>query len=781
MSGMDALDRLLEPGRLWQGALAGDLLQRRLHLRELVPGTLLGAFRIERELGRGGMGIVYLATRADGAYAQQVAIKWLPVSPLDTVQSTQFRRERQILAQLNHPNIARLLDGGCSEDGHLWFALEHVEGLPIDRHAAAAGLDWQARVRLLLPVVEAVQCAHGQLLVHRDIKPDNVLVDGNGQAKLIDFGVAAMLADADVIHACTPGFASPEQLDGAPVNTASDIWQLGHLLACVLQATSTACPAPGIPADLHAIIAKAKAPQPEHRYPTTSALRADLHRLLHHQPVTARRAGLRHRLHLLLRAHPLGSAISAMVTLAFMATIAGFLLRLTHERDAARHAQLVSEQVNDYLLRDFLPGADPLQAGSSDASVADLSEHALDRIETRLGKQPEVAGRVAASLGDTLSNLGRLRAADRAFRLAIAYYTHAYGPRDERTLRTRLALEKNNIDPSNLPAADHHLQPLREEIRAALGPHSALLFEMDAYLARTAFLRDDFQTCRTRYQALLGRLVDGTPDEQAGVHIILGLCESRLGRWQQALAHARTAKDMNTRNFGADHPLTLETQIGIESALLGSGRYDEAVQVLRELLEKLDHRYGRNHPTTLTVAHDLGLAMTCAGQPEAAARWLRQVAASRGEVLGRQHPWHAMTESVLGMALVQAQQLPEAETILAQAKRDLGANGANLPYVQLALQQNEADLALAQGRASEAATRYRAALDTARKIYPDTARAVSVLRLGLGLALVRAGQSEEGQPLLQAALDALGSRADCRSRIFAEARKAVASGKKGGG
>lgn len=771
MTTPDTLDRLLEPGRLLGGALAEGMLREQLGVTELACGQMLGAFRIERELGRGGMGIVYLAARADGAYEQHVAIKWLPLSRLHAGHADRFRHERQIHARLRHPNIARLLDGGHSADGHLWFALEHVEGLPVDAHAASAGLDWRARVRLLLPVVEAVQFAHGRLLLHRDIKPDNVLVDSDGRPKLIDFGVAAWLLDAHAPSACTPGFASPEQQAGGATEVTSDIWQLGRLLHHVLLAEKPGQPAPAYPRDLAAIIAKATDPLPARRYASASALHDDLQRVLRHRPVSARPPRLPHRLHLLLRAHPFGTVGSLLAALAFAAMVAGFMLKLTRERDTAQHAQAVAEAVNAFLNRDFLPGADPLQGGSSDLSVAALSEHALDRVEPRLHDLPEVAGRVEMSLGRTLANLGHFKAARRAFSHAIEHFTAAYGAHDQRVLRSRLAREQVAIDPASLQAADQHLRVLRHDVLASPQPHAELLAEVDAQLARAAFLRDDFSLCEARYVALLPRLADAAPVTRADAYMGLGLCESRLGHWSLALAHARKARALDEHALGVDHPLTLETHIAIAAALIGLGHYDQATILLRDLLTRLDHRYGPLHPTTLTVTHDLGLAITCAGHPDQGAQWLRRAADGRAQTLGTQHPWYAMTESVLGMALLQGHHADEAAHALARARQALGTNAAATPYIQVTLLENEADLALAQGRPAEAARRYDTAIDAATKTYPAGYRRLSMLRLGLGLALVDEGHVMDGKALLRQSLQAVGQRPDCRGNQIAMARE----------
>lgn len=768
---MDTFDRLLTPGRLLCGALVDDLLRDHFGMAELEIGQNVGAFRIERELGRGGMGIVYLASRADGAYEQQVAIKWSPGSRPLAAQAERFRRERQIHAHLRHPNIARLLDGGRGDDGHLWFALEHVEGPPVDRHAAEAGMDWPARVRLLLPVIEAVQFAHGRLLVHRDIKPDNVLMDSDGRPKLIDFGVAGLLADETVADAFTPGFASPEQVAGAPADIASDVWQLGTLLHHVLAADTPRHPAPVCPRDLRAIIAKATASAPEQRYATAAALRADLRRLLRYRPVSARPPSLPHRLHLLVRAHPWGVSASVLATLAFAVTVIVFMLGLTRERDAARHAQTVAEAVNAFLDQDFLPGIDPLQGGASDVSVAELSERALDKLEARLQDLPEVAGQVGMSLGRTLANLGRFEAASRAFVLAAAYFSTAYGMADERTLRARLAQEHVDINQHSMTTADQRLKVLRADVLKSLGPTAGLLAEVDSQLARAAFLRDDFAVCESRYRALLPRLDGGDQVVLAQAHGGLSLCQSRLGHWDQALLHARQARLLDERALGRDHPITLETHVAVGAALVGLGRYGEAIEVYRDLVPRLEYRYGHLHPSTLTAIHDLGVASTCAGQLKDAVHWLRRAADGRARAHGRDHPWYAMTESVLAMALIRGRQWDEAADALMRARRALGEQAAETPYIQLTLLENQADLALGQGRADAAIEGFERSLALAPSIYPPDHPRVLMLQLGHGLALVVGGDVAGGERRMRESLRLIGERPDCRANRIASARQ----------
>lgn len=768
---VERFDRLLEPGRLLGGALVDAMLRERLALDEPKLGAQLGAYRIERELGRGGMGIVYLAKRTDGAYQQDVAIKWLPVGGAAVAATEQFRRERQILAHLRHPHIARLLDGGSSADGHLWFAMEHVNGLPIDTHVAQVRLSWRERVRLLLPVVEAVQYAHARLHIHRDIKPDNVLVDSEGRAVLVDFGIAALLGESNACTAFTERFSSPEQCKGAAPDIRSDIWQLGRLLQVVLEAGTSSPVSPHYPQDLRAIIQQATHTQPEQRYATAAALAVDLQRLLNYQPVAARPPTFWHRLRLFTQAYPLGTALSVVAGLVFIATIAGFMLRLSHQRDLAVQAQETAEAINAFIENDLLPGNDPLQAGSDDLGVAEMAERALLRADTRLHDTPEVAARIQMSLGRTLASLGRFRSAERAFGKAITHYTRLHGALDTRTLRARLLLEQQLLDRQQLTSGEVRLQALRRNILASPAVDDGLLFEIDSQLGHAAFLRDDFTTCVMRYRALLPKMAAVDPVLQSDAYMNLSMCETRLGEHQQALAHASTSYALVSKALGSHHQFAFESQLALETALVGAGRYSEAANVLRPMVSAFEKRYGPDHSVTLLARHDLGFVLTCAGKASEGVTWLQQASAGRANVFGPHHPWYALSESVLGMALIQSGQLPQAEMAIQRARVAMGKRSQDTPYVRVALLENEADLALAQGKPALAMERFAAALAFAETLYPASHQRITILRLGKALAMLDAGQKVEGDELLRASLQQLGNKPDCRQYQVDEARR----------
>ena len=203
-----------------------------------LDGTILGNYRLLKELGRGGMGAVYIAERADGVYQQKVALKVLQENIFTPSLADRFRQERQILARLQHPGIARLLDGGVMPDGRPYLVLEYVDGEPIDRYCDAQHVDTGGRLRLFLKVAEVVQTAHQQLVLHLDLKPANILVTPEGEPRLLDFGIARILSESEggtqqaeaTLRLLTPRYASPEQAMGTPLGVASDVFSLATLL-----------------------------------------------------------------------------------------------------------------------------------------------------------------------------------------------------------------------------------------------------------------------------------------------------------------------------------------------------------------------------------------------------------------------------------------------------------------------------------------------------------------------------------------------------------------------
>ncbi len=352
------------------------------------------------------MGVVWLAERADGAFEQRAALKLIKRGmDTDAVQA-RFLRERRILARLEHPHIAHLLDGGIAADGRPYFAMEFVDGQPLLRYCAEAQRNLAERIRLFLQICAAVQFAHGQLVVHRDIKPSNILVAADGSAKLLDFGIAKLLDDSaggetatvDGLHRpFTPAYAAPEQLRGEAATTATDIYALGCVLyelltgqrplsmndaptlEEMLRAQDTTDPAAPsrvaaadspvsarlLRGDLDTIALKALQREPQRRYATVAAFAEDLHRFLSGRPIAARRDHAGYRVRKFVGRHRFGVAAA---TTGLLLLIAALGLAVWQARAKAREAQ-VSQQVTRFLLGLF-GGADPTHARGATLSCA---------------------------------------------------------------------------------------------------------------------------------------------------------------------------------------------------------------------------------------------------------------------------------------------------------------------------------------------------------------------------------------------------------------------------
>ena len=314
---------------------------------ELKVGEALGAWKLIEEIGHGGMGAVFRAERADGHFRQASAIKIL--KGRSSAEKLAFlAKERQILASLSHPNIARLLDGGATPGGRPYLVMEHVEGMPIDAYCNVKHLDRAHRLQLFLDVCDAISFAHQRLVIHCDIKPGNVLVDRRGRVVLLDFGIArladeAVAGDASGPVAFTPKFASPEQRAGETPGTASDVFGLGRLL----EAIAPDAPDKKLDWELARIVTKATAAAPGDRYPSAFLLAEDVRRYLDHRPLRAIPPTYWYRLRKLAQRRP----IEVIVVAVFALVVLVFAHRVSQERDDAIRARKEAEAQRDRALQ----------------------------------------------------------------------------------------------------------------------------------------------------------------------------------------------------------------------------------------------------------------------------------------------------------------------------------------------------------------------------------------------------------------------------------------------
>lgn len=522
------------------------------------PGARLGPWRVLRELGAGGMGTVLLAERADGQFQQQAAIKLIRGFPTQDGRR-RLRQERQILAQLDHPGIARLLDGGETADGQPWVAMEYVDGLPLVAHVARYRPDLSTRLDLFDCIAEAVEHAHQRLVIHRDLKPGNVLVRSDGRPKLLDFGVAKLIdlgqdsARRDTsTRVWTPGYASPEQRQGQPITTASDVYALGVLLGEILQGDAGHRDGGEFPAlspdpELRGVIAMATAEDPLRRYPTVEALREELRRYRHGRPLRASADTGLYRLRKFARRHRLQVALVGLSAVLLLA----FVWRLQVERADALAARALAEQAQASqalqfrFLATIFQGAAGSRGDGSPLLAVDLIDRARDRLGAQLGADPRARTQVEQMLGSAYLNAGRY-ADSYAMYLAAAEHGEAHIPDADRAAFIREAARSAE----RLGRGDEALR-LLEQAEQLLGP--------------PPYSPDQAQTAvRIALSRILNYKSSHDPRHAAAV--------------AQAVANARAW-------LPPDHAL-LALMLGEQAALAESaGEFDDLVAQRREIVE----------------------------------------------------------------------------------------------------------------------------------------------------------------------------------------------------
>ena len=614
--------------------------------RPVAEGTRVGVYEIVRELGRGGMGTVFLARRADGQYQHDVALKMIRRTVDASGLESRFRRERQILASLAHANIARLLDGGVTADGEPFLVMEYVAGEPLLAYAARQRLDAPARVALFLQVCRAVAYAHGRLVVHRDIKPSNVLVTAEGEPKLVDFGLAKILDDTlagddgqtqAAFRAFTPSYASPEQILGHDVSTATDVYALGVVLyellagappfdfsrstmADILRVIETAeparpsdaarrpapsaasalapCPPAELAGDLDNIVLTAIRRAPEGRYESVAALAADLERYLGGLPVLARPQTWRYRAGKFVRRHAVGVAASVLVGVALIATLVFALWQADvarAERDRAARRFDDVRRLSNALLFDIGPKVERLP-GATDAREALLGRAVdyLDRLAAESADDLTLVTELAAAyekVGDlqgnpTNPNLVELDGAIASYRKARALRERvrdAAGA-DRRPLDAEVALAENRRVLGTILAQANDFEAAAGELAAALAAYEALAARQpaDPLLMRAV--------ARTRHD--VGRNFTNTKRYAAALPHFAGAIAA-AGR-----LHAARPGDLDTLALLAD----THAQHGL--ALSWEGRQPEA-EAEMDRAAALYEPAAREHPDNVALTAGL--------------------------------------------------------------------------------------------------------------------------------------------------------------------------------
>ncbi len=589
-------------------------------------GRQFGAYQIIREIGRGGLGAVFLAARADDEYRKQVAIKLIRRG-LDTEDILRrFRNERQILAQLDHPNIARLIDGGTTDSGLPYFVMEYVQGEPINAYCDAHALPTTERLNLFCKVCAAVTYAHQNLVIHRDLKPSNILVTPEGEPKLLDFGIAKLLSSGEelftqtipALRVMTPEYASPEQVKGEKIMTTSDVYSLGVLLyelltgqrpyrlktrkpeeiaraiteqeperlstALLHDSRFTSHDARALRGDLDNIVLMAMRKEPARRYASVGQFSEDIRRHLEGLPVIARKDTVSYRASKFVSRHRIGVAAAALVLLSLVGGIVATLLEVR----TARRAEAKAEAISGFLQK-TLEASDPSVNSGGQPTVKDLLDDASKRLATaELSDQPEVRAELQRIIGATYLSLGQYDPAQQNLSAAFQTQTRISGASGIETLKTGVLIaslwagakgdyaKANQFYLANLPR-------LRAEQKKGTISADYLGVALNGFaLLRRA--QGDSKDAESLVREKLALPPSVSPGKKSGLRFaraILALTLADQGKFDEAIKIVRDEIVSLRREAAAGSELAANLT-GLGSFLLENGQTGESLKNLHE-------------------------------------------------------------------------------------------------------------------------------------------------------------------------------------------------------
>lgn len=707
----------------------------------------LGQYEVLEVLGEGGMGVVYLARQERPS--RTIALKVVRPGLLTPRMLRRFEHESQILGRLQHPGIAQVFEAGTADSGagpQPYFAMEYIRGATLTEHARAAGLSTRARVELFIPICDAVQHAHQKGVIHRDLKPGNILVDAEGRAKVLDFGVARVTDDAAESAATmrteaggvvgTLAYMSPEQLSGDPlaVDTRTDVYALGVILYELLsgrmpfdlerktlvevarvvtdrEATPLGEHDRDLRGDLQTIAAKALAKEKERRYASASDLAADLGRWLRHEPIAARPASAAYHARKFAQRNKGLVAGAAGVLVALVGGIVGVSWQAQRAAAAAVRANEeaeVAREVSAFMDR-MLRAVNPEEAQGREPTLRELLDSAAAELAAREGMNPRVELALRDTIGHTYAAMARYDEAEAQYEKMLALCRRMFGEDDRSTLSARRNMVGVRADRGKFDEAERDVLAVIADCERVLGPGDP----------ETIFARMD-----------LGRVYQET------------------GRWAQAEPILRRAMEAGRVAVGETDQRYITALHNMGTAIKDSGRVAESVGLLREALRLRRATLGEAHPDTLYSMNNLAAALQRSGvaaDREEAERLMRETLEARTRVLGPDHAATITTTGNLAVALIEQKRLDEALPLAERAYEGWKASlGEEHPKTMIGL-GNLAYLYEDLGRDAQAETMYRRVIEIRRRASggqdPDTWSPMN----NLAMLLARTGRHAEAE------------------------------------
>jgi serine/threonine protein kinase len=800
-------------------------------LAHLPENGRIGPYRILREVGRGGMGAVYLAERADGEFEKQVALKLVKRGMDSDEVLRRFRHERQILATLEHPHIARLYDGGVADDGRPYLVMEYIEGEPITRYCDERRLSVENRLHLFARVCAAVQFAHHRLVIHRDIKPSNILVTADGTPKLLDFGIAKLLdpavsADARTrteMRLLTPEYASPEQAEGGPVTTASDVYTLGILLYELLTGrrprehggrraddglgeverpssvvmrdlpdrTGGSGPTPAaeiaarrgsaterlrrcLRGDLDTIALRALAAEPDRRYPSAEQLWADVERHLRGLPVEARGDSPAYRARKFVRRHRAGVFAASLVALSLVGGLGAAVSqarRAASERDAAQQERAKAEQVSTFLLSLF-DAADPRAAqpaGGDTLRARDLLDRGAERVRRELAGQPRLQAQMLSTLGRIYGNLGMYEAGRSLLDDALALQNGSVNEIRDRATTLALLGELHRREGKYARSDSLYAQVIALYDAQRWTPDSLYVWSLSERGFALSLLGQGEEAAALHQRAYDHLQRQNRRDGRLYGYIAnnLGELHYELGEYALAESLFRESARVDRTLLGPDHPDLSASLNNLASSIHyhGQGRYAEAEPLYQEAITIARRAYGETHPQVGQFLENLATLHDDRGAHREAESLYREALGIYATVFGRSSVRTAVLLRNLAANRYDVSELAEAEALLRESiaifEAELGPDHLYTTLAHLSLGRT----LTAAGKTDEALHLLRSGLGILERQLPEGHFRLHAARGDLGACLAARGEYEGAEPLLLASYAAL--RADKGDAYYA--------------
>ncbi|MEX2477884.1 MAG: serine/threonine-protein kinase [Gracilimonas sp.] len=658
-----------------------------LDATETLLGKKVGSYTIKKEIGKGGMGTVFLAERSDGFFDHKVAIKIINQDRTTKENIERFRQERNILAELNHPGIAQIYDGGITDDGIPYFIMEYIDGVPITDYCIQKRLSLSDRIELFKKVLKAVQHAHENLVIHRDFKPENILVTDDGDIKILDFGISKLLRKGVASQigeiekpALTISFAAPEQIKNQPVTTATDIYALGLVFyksltnnfPYSLNGLSLAeahqkilsykfiplnlnieegagIKARELKGDLEFIVLKALQKNTRKRYRSANDLLSDLKKFERKFPVSACDKTLWYLSGKYIQRNIKGLSVTALVLTLIVSFTLFYTWRITEQKEQAQLAATKAEEVSDFLIQLF-EASDPASNLGNVFTTRELLMNGVQQSE-QLSSQPLLQARLFDITGQVYRNIGDYDQAKYLIENAISLREKNLGYYHPLTLSSRHNLGLVMNDMGNFHEAENIFQLVYDQRNQTLGDEHIETASTLSNLAYSIRRQGDYVRAEELARKSLSIFLnDLGPDNIQTLDIMnkLAITLHNKGEYQEAEDIYLQVLEKRREQLGSPHPELAKSINNLAALYLNTGAFENARTLMKEALDIHKELFGPVHPNVATVLNNLGLVHTELNEYETAGEYFLNALEMRIDLLGEGHTNTAVSMFSIG-------------------------------------------------------------------------------------------------------------------------------------